>query len=248
MDQGSDAASGNNKRLLSIVLRHPIWVGLLATASAGCIPLPFVVPPTEVNVGVGQAMGTVVPSSRVANTDPSLASNSETIVRTRVGTRPLALPRSLSKRRFGFVAGYIFETMPREELSSFTKHGGYVGPTFYPWSSLRFGSGWRARVGISTLGEVLYEIGDGDVGGGATTTANIELFRHSRGAFAGFDPTDGSGTIGGAYGEFSVGLELSGSYREIGGARYGTISGGLTLRFPAIAGVLLVPIWNAKKR
>ena len=66
------------KRILSAAL------GVLATgALSGCIPLPFVVPPTEVNVGAGQAMGTVVPAERVANTDPSLTSDSETFVRAR---------------------------------------------------------------------------------------------------------------------------------------------------------------------
>ena len=226
----------------------PLAATALALASVsltGCIPLPFVVPPTEVNIGAGQAMGRVVPAARVADTDPTLASDSETFVLGRIGTRPLALARSMARRKVGFVAGYVFELLPNEDLASFTKHGGYLGPTFYPWTSLRFGSDWRARVGISTLGELLYDEGNQDIGGGATATASIELFRHSSGAFAGFDPSDGSGTIGGAYGEFSVGLELSGSYREVGGARYGTIGGGLSLRFPAVAGLLLIPIWNA---
>lgn len=50
--------------------------------------------------------------------------------------------------------------------------------------------------------------------------------------------------LGGAYGEYGIGVHAGAGMRGVGTERYWIVTGGLTLRLPAIAGVLIVPLWE----
>jgi len=205
----------------------------------GCLALPFATPPLSVSGTVGGAFGQVVPPGSEVQAD-----SPQPVILTRVGLRPLGMIPDFETRRFGFVAGYEAELFPRELLyPDYTRHGGFLSVTHYPWISEPSPGGWFTRIAINAGGDVLVIEGDPDeVGGGMTFSADLELITYGRGGFAGFQ--GGRGIAGGAFGEGGIGLQAAAGVRGIGNARYWIATAGVSFRLPATGGILLVPIWD----
>ncbi len=215
------------------------WGG---AGTAGCIPLPFALPPTTASVEAGAAIGKVVPPEEGGSgqTEATFA------LQGRAAMAPLGLVPELGDRRFDFQLGYVIEGFPKDEVERYVKHGGFVRGTFFPWVGEQGMSGFRARFGISPIAEVLYEPARDEVGGGGSIAAQLELMKHAEGGYAGFDGR-GVGVLGGSYGEWGIGLGTTVGVRGVGTTRYWMATGGLTIRFPAVAGLLLIPVWELAK-
>jgi hypothetical protein len=194
------------------------------------------VPPTSLSAAAGAAIGKVRPVEEGGSGETT----AQPVVIGRAGLAPLGLTPDLADRRFDFQLGYVIEAVPKEfDAARYLKHGAYGAFTFYPW----VGEGnWRGRVGLSPIAEVLVEPARDLVGGGGGVRAELDIVAHGEGSYAGIDDK-GLGVIGGAYGEYGIGLNSSVLVRGVGSERYWVVTGGLTFRLPAIAGVLLVPLW-----
>lgn len=221
------------------------WLALAGVGVWGttaCLALPFAAPPTTVSLSPGIAAGKVQPATELASDTPDRP-RGDMVLHGRAGVRPLGLLPSMAERRFGFMAGYVYELYPvAEQIVAHAKHGGFLAGTHYPWIGPVGASGWRGRLGVNAMADALYDNANGDIGGGLVFAVELEAFRHAAGDFAGFGP-DG-GVAGAAYGEVGASLIASGGVRGVGEGRYWLATLGVSFRLPAAAGVLLVPVWK----
>ncbi len=212
-----------------------LWPLVFLSLTA-CVPLPFAVPPTKVDIGV---------AGRLGDDEPGAAT-----VPIRLGLHPLQILEDRHTRQFDFAPGWGFYP---------TSSGRFMhGPFFeagwlHPLGFDAEGSGWRW--GLNAKGHYLFA-DELDSGLGLTLQATIEWTSFVTGPFAecsvrvsndSYDnePTSAeSCSIGVSEGEGGVGLFVETSYAKLGGVDVGWVGGGLLFRIPASFGIVFVPIWD----
>lgn len=218
--------------------RAALAVGALAaTSGLGCVALPFGTPPMTVTAAPGLALGQSLPAAAGSDAD-----GTKGVIAGRVALRPLSMIEGEQDRTFGASLGYLTEVPPDESMLGYTRHGAFVGLTHYPWTSDRSDGGWYTRLGINAMPELLVTEDEGKMGAGMTFSFDVETFSYADGSFSGAD-SDGA-VLGGALGEGGIGFSLGAGVRGIDRLRYWMLTAGLTLRLPAVAGILIVPAWE----
>lgn len=206
------------------------------------------VPPLDIEMAAGAAAGDLDPPepSEKADADRSAAR----IQSLRVGTNLRQAFVSQKNRSFDLGGGLIIS----ESISgSHERQGFYLQASYYPrigiesYTNLRDPSNYvfvptivdafpRLRLGVHGTIDSLSFDAWGDRG--ITISASAELVRGNRRAH-----TPGCIVRFGYSGEDSIGLKLSGGVREVDGRRYWVATLGLTVRVPAIGGLITVPIF-----
>lgn len=223
-------------------------VHTLALASlAGCYPIGL--PPVEVRGGAAAVLG----GAQAEDPDGLLRETNGFRAGTIRGTiTPLSAFDALNARPFDAGIGYLAE-LDMESDATFTTHGPHLSATYFPLVQELGGSGrsnppWGKhgpnehallRLGLSASGDLLLSDDGGalDVGGGTTASLLLDLtvFAHGPAVTA---ASENGFFVGGVHGETGIGVFVSGSYRTLHGAEYGVVGGGLTLRLPALGGLL----------
>lgn len=206
----------------------------LAALAPGCIALPIALPPAKGAIGIGAAMGNPLPRTE----DGTPLSESEPIVPGRIGITLQAAWPEQNRRPIEVELGYAFQIFTTELRQNRNRHGAFLGVSVLA-GHFWVGENWRARIVIRGAGEV-YGLQDhpGD-GGGGSWGLGFEIAR-----FTGSASEEGQGPrfLGYVAGEWSLGAELMGGVYSIGGAEYGIAAFALTVRWPGLAGVAIVPL------
>lgn len=212
---------------------------LLAALGAGCVAVPFAAPPVRVSQAFGASVGRLVPR-RLGGVVPSAPV--EAISTTRVGVHPMQLVPALHLRRFDLGVGYGYETPLGEDARPLHRHVPYLEFTAFPHVA-EVSDTVLFRAHATLLAELPVAAGQASsrLGWGGTFQAGIELAGFGAGAFASASVDDDEPTlaVGGAFGEWSVGLAAFASYRAVDGASHSVFGATLTLRLPLCAGVAI---------
>ncbi len=199
--------------------RVALVVGL-AWAQAACVAIPLVSPGGRARTTAGAAFGDVHDE----------AGRADSAISVHAGIAPLSLlPEA---REWDFELGYALDAFP--EHRPLDAHGGYAAVSFMP----QLYRNERERFGIRLITTLDCELlsARNDTVLGFSASVGVDLF--------GFIAGDGSrgnvlhsAVAGALHGEWSVGLVAQGSYRFVGGEHYGTLGLGISIRWPAGAGV-----------
>lgn len=213
--------------------RRHLLVALLALAP-GCIALPLALPPAKGALGIGAAIGNPLPS---ADGGAPLG-EVEAILPGRIGVTLQAAWPEQNRRPVEVEAGYAFQIFTSELRQNRNRHGAFLGVSVlggHYW----LGENWRARIVLRGAAEVFGLQGHPGDGGGGSWGLGFEIAR-----FTSSDSGEGQGprVLGVVAGEWSIGAELSGGVYSIGGAEYGVAAFALTVRWPGVAGVLVIPL------
>lgn len=212
-----------------------IWPLAFLTLTA-CVPLPFAVPPTKVDVGV---------AARLGDDEPGAAT-----VPIRLGLHLLQMLEDRHERSYDFAPGWgFYPTTSGSFMHGPFFEAGWLHPIKYDAER----SGWRW--GVNGKGHYLLAE-DLDSGFGVTLQGTIEWTSFVTGPFAectvhaSTDPYDpdppgrDSCSIGVSEGEAGIGFFVETSYAKLGSVDIGWVGGGLLFRLPASFGIVLVPIWD----
>ena len=212
----------------------PRFLAIALLGLAGCIPLPAALPPAKASLGIGAAVGNVVPDDM-----GNPLSEAEPVAIGRVGIVPQSAWAEQHRRPFEVEAGYGFQVFTGALRQNRNRHGAYLGVSVLAGDWF-VGDNWRARITMRAFGEYFVlqaHPGDGAGGGWAL---GFELAR-----YAGYTPDESEGGItflGWMAGEWSIGAELFGGVYSVGGAEYGTVGFALTGRWAGLFGIGLVPL------
>jgi hypothetical protein len=194
-------------------------VALVAPALAGCIAVPFALPPSKVQIGAGTRS---VARPGHDETDVPL--------QVRAGLSPLGLSPDMLDRRIDVGVGYLLETGKATRIQ-----GGYLdaGGVLGRWP---LGDGGLFRAMTSVQLRLLAEQDGMQLGRGGAVQLGGELVTFKQGAFS--SSSHRGGAFGVDYGEGGFGLYLEAAYAQIGSTTIQSASLGLTIRLPGAAGVL----------
>jgi len=236
-----------------------ILAGLLVACGSGCVVLPYASPPIKATVAGGITIGPAETPGATHGPHPALT--------FRAGVHPQQLIGNPLQRRFDVGAGYLLEA-PFSEPAP-VRHGAYLEAAYRLWAySLSKTSQLRLLVAADADLLTTDELGSDRVGGGGALGLHLELAGLTSEPFTSLDdgdeprppdhpdPTHPFTTlddpeeeeieegevdvIGYAFGEGSVGLYVSASYRHIDEvADYWVLHGGLSFRLPASIGILI---------
>lgn len=204
----------------SLVMRfqHLLAVSVLSFAT-GCIPVPLLVPPTKVDIGVA-AKGS---DEGITATFP-----------IRAGVHFLQLDELGYFREFDVAPGWsIFPATNGEFLHGPFLEGGLLFP-------IEEGPRWGTNLKI----HYLFPSEEKPHGIATTLQGTVEWADWSDGIFSECDTSDGCAT-GVSYGEASIGLFVEFGVSHFPGDRrqfWG--GGGLLFRIPLTVGFALVPVWE----
>lgn len=164
--------------------------------------------------------------------------NAATGVRFRGAICPLGAANSLHDRDFDVGLGYLYEGYSTVGENRFGHHGFFSEASYYLFRSSDSGPMWR----LAALGsaDVLVTSFEDDARTGLGTTAGL-LWEYSNvvGGY-GISGSDGIGAVGGGYGEWGLGVSLTGSYAHLDGRAYAAVLLGMSLRLPFGAGAVIV--------
>lgn len=206
---------------------------LLALLGPGCIAIPAALPPVKASIGAGAAIGNPLPQD-----DGTPLTESEVILPGRIGLAIQSLVPEQHRRPVEVVAGYAFQVFTTPLRQNRNRHGGFLGVSVLG-GDWWLGENWRARIVLRGAGEVYgLQAHPGD-GGGGSWGIGFEVAQYSGSSS---DSGDGPRFLGAIAGEFGFGAELMGGYYSIGGAEYGIAAFALTVRWPGLAGVAILPI------
>lgn len=217
-------------------MRFTRLVALLLVALApGCIALPIALPPAKGALGIGAAVGNPLPQE-----DGTPLSESEVIVPGRVGVVVQSMWPEQNRRIVEVEAGYAFQLFTTQLRQNRNRHGAFLGVSVLA-GHFWLGENWRARIVFRGAAEVYgLQSHPGDGGGGSWGIG----FEVARFASLSADDDAGSGPrlLGVMAGEWGVGAELQGGVYSIGGAEYGIAAFALTVRWPGMAGLAIIPL------
>ncbi len=214
---------------------RPARLAVFALALApGCIALPIALPPAKAAIGIGAAIGNPLPSP---DTGEPL-SEAEAIVPGRIGVVLQSAWPEQNRRPVEVEVGYAFQIFTTELRQNRNRHGAFLGVSVlggHWW----LGENWRLRIVLRGAAEVYGLQGHPGDGGGGSWGLGLEVAR-----FTGSGSSSGQGPRFEGYvaGEWSLGAELLGGVYSIGGAEYGVAAFALTVRWPGLAGVAIVPL------
>jgi hypothetical protein len=152
----------------------------------------------------------------------------------RAALHPFGLLDEHQRRTLDFGTGYAVERVARPDRYTLAQ-GPYVELGAYPLRTHR--GEWTARAGLRTSVEALItDEGWGNTGYGASVALALEIASFAKGMF-GAGGADGF-ILGGAHGEGGLGAFAGMSHRRFSDDSYWLASAGLSLRVPAVAGVI----------
>ncbi|MCG8424190.1 MAG: hypothetical protein MJE77_40375 [Proteobacteria bacterium] len=216
-----------------------LWIAALLF---GCLPMAM--PPLDVEAAAGIASARNSNSNKVDRADQL-----RHIQSLRVGTNLLQGFERLKNRRFdlggGFIASESISDLydeqgwyvrvsyyPRIGIESFQDIRNPTRALLYPFAAHAFP---RIRLGIHATGSVLDVDSFSDPGISVALTGEMVLDNGQRHTIA-------CGVANFGYsGDTSVGLKVTGGVREFAGERYWLATVGMTVKLPAIGGVVGVP-------
>ncbi|HEY8429757.1 MAG TPA: hypothetical protein VIL20_15340 [Sandaracinaceae bacterium] len=201
----------------------------------GCIAVPLALPPAKAALGLGAAVGNPLPSPD----DGSALSEAEPIIPGRIGITMQAAWPEQDRRPVEVEAGYAFQIFTTELRQNRNRHGAFLGVSVlggHYW----LGEDWRLRIVLRGAGEVFGLQAYPGVGGGGSWGLGLEVARFTSSKNHG-EPGRPS-LLGYVAGEWSIGAELNGGVYSIGGGEYGIAAFALTLRWPGMAGLVLIPL------
>lgn len=187
--------------------------------------MPFVSPPAKLELSPG--LGSKLDGQPVRE-----------VTALRVGVHPWSVTPRQHMRRFDLGAGYAAEhvaAQPGNQGVDFS--GAYVQADAYPWLH-GFRDVFVLRAGPRMTGLFLVEKETRDFVGGWDLGGTFEFTRHWTGPFEAEDD-DGDLLMGVAYGELSVGVHVSATYRRSLRSFQLGFNGGLSFRVPLAAGVFV---------
>lgn len=206
---------------------------LFALLAQGCIPIPAALPPAKASIGAGAAIGNPLPQD-----DGTPLTDSEVILPGRIGVALQSAWPEQHRRPVEVVAGYAFQVFATPLRQNRNRHGAFLGVSVLG-GDFWLGGSWRARIVIRGAAEVFaLQAHPGDGGGGSWGIGFEAAEYHSSSDDSGSGPR----FLGAVAGELGIGAELVGGYYSIGGAEYGIAAFALTVRWPGLAGVAIVPL------
>jgi hypothetical protein len=201
------------------------WWGLVIAGSVSSACVPFALPPGQASIGTA----TTGAASRRRAEDEEKAPYA-----MRATLQPLALLDEHQTRTFDFGAGYGVERVARRD-GKLLAQGPYLELTALPLRT-RTGS-FVARGGVRTSADLLvadagaYRAG---YGGSVALVAEVATF----GATSFANSGGGGAVAGAAFGEAGVGGFIGVSHRRFQDDSYWVASAGISLRVPAVVGVV----------
>ena len=207
-------------------------VGFVALFVMGCIPLPFASPPVRVSGTFGGGS-----SGLSAGTPASGQLRGRAV--GRVGLSPLSFWKEQTHRVIDPEIGAVFEGLLGAPKGDAPDAGGYIGVAWRMWQE-RSGSGGQ-RLYLRGTGDFMQRNPEGMLGGGGSLSIGYEYTGFFSGPL-GDNMNSLPAFIGGGYGEGGIGVELAGAGRSYGDVAIWQVTAGLTVRIPAVAGLLLLPI------
>ena len=173
--------------------------------------------------------------------DAVVPGDSQSHARLRIGVRPLQFLETQRDRMVDFGVGYSWQGAMDSRHRRPGIHGLY-GTFAYQPVRLPIGDDWFFRLLVHGTAELAFHDGLGhlDVGGGGTGGATFELVGWTDGPVEDEDPDDDATFIGVATGEGGVGLTFEVGYHAVGPQAFWSITGGLTFRLPAAAGIAIL--------
>ena len=200
----------------------------LALVGSGCIAFPLAIPPAQVQIGGG---GRYLKSDTVNGYDAQ--------AQLRAAVHPLGLFPSLLERRGDVAAGYLLDLGQRAVVQGAFLDGGYV------ILSLPSDEDDLLRLSVRAQARLLHSDLQKAWGPGAAAQLELEFVHFTDGNFE--TSSGDGGAMGYAYGESGFGLYVEGAYLKTGPMQGWAISGGLTVRMPAAAGMGYVWAWALLK-
>jgi hypothetical protein len=232
------------------MVRMNLKMWLLAVfVIGGCTPLPYISPPIRGSIGLGPVGGERVRSDTGDKEDVS----SEASISARFSLNPLSMIRGQEDRGFDLGLGYVLTDSLSEEPDRALLHGPYLEVAGYflrhrtsAQSSIRLGlisrgdlllsSGRSDDLGWGISGGLVFEFGtflDGE-----TFIDEKETVMHTADREEVVDVRPS--TIGIAYGETSIGVEVVGGWSDVGTEEVWHVMCALVFRLPVSAGVHFV--------
>lgn len=200
----------------------------------GCIALPLAVPPGRGAIGAGAAIGNPLPRED----DGTPLSEVEPVIPGRIGIALQSAWPEQHRRPIEVEAGYAFQVFTNGLRQNRNRHGGFLGVNVlggHYWLP----PNWRVRVVLRGAGELFGLQAHPGWGGGGSWSLGVELAQYSS---TSEDSGQGPRIVGFVAGEWSFGAELFGGVYTVGGADYGIAAFALTVRWPGIAGVFILPL------
>lgn len=219
-------------RCFAGVVRYRVGC-FLGFAVAGC--LPFAAPPAQVSV-TGAASNADLGESG----DGAPADDIATGVQAKAGLNPLQAVRDRTNRHYDFGAGYTVESVGLEG-HRLLLHGPYAHVEAFP---IVFGRERVTRIGLRGGLELFPTRGpDTELGYGGSVGILIERARFLSGSFT--QSSSREAIAGLAHGEGAIGAYLGVSQRALQDDSHWVGGAGLTVRLPAMAGIVCcaVPNW-----
>jgi hypothetical protein len=207
---------------------------VLAISAPGCLALPIALPPVKAAAGIGAAIGNPLPR----DDDGTPLSTAEPIVPGRIGVVIQSAWPEQNRRPIEVEFGYAFQVFTNQYRQNRNRHGGFVGVSILA-GHFWLGENWRARIVIRGAGELYGMQAHAGWGGGGSWGLGVEIAKY---VGTPEDPGSGARFIGYVAGEWSVGAELLGGVYSVGGAEYGIAAFALTVRWPGMAGVGVLPL------
>lgn len=207
-----------------------VLLSVLAVApAAGCIP--WVSVPARVELAPMQALVTRDP-------DGPAGSDAARGMRFRAAICPLGGANQLHGRSFDVGLGYLYDSYHTFGRNSFGHHGFLLEGTYYVFRSSSEGPIWRLGVLGSAEGVLASFRDDAKAGPGITTGL---LWEYSN-VVSGFSAERNGDVrvVGAGYGEWGLGISLTGNYAQLDGRDYLAALLGFYLRFPFGAGVVVL--------
>lgn len=210
-------------------------VAAAAVLLGGCLPLAWVTPPAEVDLGQGARATLRAPSPDPAS--PSAPAADGSGFRLRATMHPLGAVRDQMDRRYDLGVGYLLDP----PLAVGAVHGTYLEGTWIPLRARLFGSG-VLRLRLRGQARVLFASDVASAGFGVSAGAEAEVAGFVDGGFAdGSSSGNAMGAVaGGGVGELGVGLYAEVALAELGPYAWMDVSGGIALRIPLSGGVGVV--------
>lgn len=210
------------------------WCAGLSASLVGLVPgsgcAPYVVPPSQLSVGVGPTNG------YIANREVKDHTAQPAHYNLRGGIHPLGAVEGLADRYVDVGVGYQLERSHPSDGESRFVHGPYLELDGFAIPAKKTGS--SVRVGARGTLDLLLANYDYDrhVGGGGMLAALVEFVDYGQSEYS--DDNGDTTNAGVTAGELSIGGFVGASYRNLGAQSYWGAVIGLSVRLPFVAGVV----------
>jgi hypothetical protein len=192
--------------------------GVVLASTAGCVAVPFALPPSQVTIGTGYR-----------TVDRRGRQESDAPLQVRGAMHPFGFDPMLLGRNYDFGLGYMVDTGKAGQ-----QHGGYFEVSGVIANQPVDGPNWLRLSGRAQL-RVLFDSDSPRAGRGGALQITGEYAGFTSAPFTGFDRR--GGVVGYGYGETAFGLYVETAYGQSPTFDTFSVSGGVLLRIPALVGL-----------